>query len=119
MKISVFIFLSFVSIASNLFGADSKDPLLDAELNLVLLRIQFREEHPRIFEAKAIVSGLAKTSTISAADHIAAIQERLVEAEIENTAAAQKYRDEHPARVPPAAKLAFLKEALRKAQEAK
>ena len=117
MKIPILLFLCFLSTASNLFGADTKDPLLDAQLNLVLLKLRFREVSPQVLEAKAIVDSLIKTSTISPKAHLAAIEERLVEATIENTASIQKYREKHPARVAPRVKLAFLQEALREAQQ--
>jgi hypothetical protein len=118
MKIIYLTSLVFAFFATGLFGFDLKDPLLDARLNLFILRTQYRDKSPQVTEARETVDLLSKNPKIGREEHIAAIQERLAEATIENKLAAQKYRDEHPLRVEAAAKLTYLQNALHKAEQA-
>jgi hypothetical protein len=112
-----------IILASLLFSAVialaqvSDDPLLDARIEVVTLRLHYTDKHPKMIEAQTRLNFLSKTYSESRANYRAHIQERITEAEVEEAVLRTRYTDKHPKWVANEATLAFLREELQRAKK--
>ena len=98
-------------------GEKSDDPVLDAKLDLMLLRLRFTEQHPEVAEAKARFDVLSKTiPAVSLLEYRSHLEERLARAQVENAELSLHFTEQHPKRVFMAEKLKFLQQELQRTQ---
>jgi len=107
----------FLLLTAATLGAGSDDPLLDARLNMVTLRLRYSEKHPKFLEARALIDMLSKRPTsITPEQHLAHVRERLAREEDADAELGLRYAERHPKRVAEAEKIAFLRQELAEAE---
>ena len=115
MKQTFFILVSIMLpmlIARATDGSD--DPLLDAKIEVIGLKLHYTEEHPKMIEAEIHLNAMEKTYSETPADYRAHLIERIQQAEVEDADLSLRYTALHPRRIAVETKLKFLRQELQR-----
>ncbi len=112
----IFFAIMLVLLIAPAPAAPAEDPLLDAKLDLAVLRLTYQERHPKVIAARARLDALATASQVTPAQHRAHIQKRLREAEAEDSRLSGTHTEKHPKRVEVMERVRVLKAELERAR---
>lgn len=104
----------FATVAVYADGSD--DPLLDAKMDVAMLRLRYTERNPKMQEAEARLDVLTKSYSETRTEYLAHVQERIDETEAEIAALRLRYTAMHPKVQEAQEKLDFLQQERQRIQ---
>jgi cobalamin biosynthesis Mg chelatase CobN len=95
----------------------SDDPLLDARLEVVSLRLRLTEKNPKMIEAENRVDTLSRIFSENDDAYQAHVQERIVQIQAQEAELSDHYTKKHPTMIALDTKLGFLQQELQRLEK--
>jgi len=104
--------ISLVAVAAE----NTDDPLLDARLDVMTLKLRFTEKHPKLILARMRLKDISRTFSESPAEYRTHLQARIRQAGTEESELRMHYTKTHPKMIAVEAMLAFLRSELQRTE---